>query len=169
MLAELLGLHRGVLLAQARYHSSGAADAEDALGDACLAFLRNYNGPPGQDALYWMKALVKYSAWAIGRRARTGESGQHPESVEQGGGEIPDSRAEPEALYLRREEVEEIAALFEQLKPDERIAMLLLGLGYSYKEIGELRGWTQTKVNRCLSEGRQRIRKLLIEGEGERP
>jgi DNA-directed RNA polymerase specialized sigma24 family protein len=30
--------------------------------------------------------------------------------------------------------------------------------GLSYTEIGELRGWTYTKVNRCLSEGRAALR-----------
>jgi hypothetical protein len=29
----------------------------------------------------------------------------------------------------------------------------------SQKEIGELRGWTYTKVNRCLAEGRASFRK----------
>ena len=48
---------------------------------------------------------------------------------------------------------------FEALKPDQRTALILLGLGCSYAEIGALRGWTYTKVNRCISEGRAALRR----------
>jgi DNA-directed RNA polymerase specialized sigma24 family protein len=47
-----------------------------------------------------------------------------------------------------------------RLKPDERTALGMLAAGLSYKEIGELRGWTHTKVNRCLSEGRTALRQM---------
>jgi hypothetical protein len=30
--------------------------------------------------------------------------------------------------------------------------------GYTYKEICEITGWTYTKVNRCLTEGRRTLR-----------
>ena len=43
-----------------------------------------------------------------------------------------------------------------KLKPQERQALGLLALGYSYREICELTGWTFTKVNRCLAEGEAR-------------
>jgi DNA-directed RNA polymerase specialized sigma24 family protein len=32
--------------------------------------------------------------------------------------------------------------------------------GYSYREIGEITGWTHTKINRCIAEGRARLRQL---------
>ena len=44
------------------------------------------------------------------------------------------------------------------LKADERLAIVLQAEGYSYAEICELCGWTYTKVNRCLAEGRARLR-----------
>jgi DNA-directed RNA polymerase specialized sigma24 family protein len=34
----------------------------------------------------------------------------------------------------------------------------LLGLGYSYREIMQITGWTYTKVNRCIRDGRTRLR-----------
>jgi DNA-directed RNA polymerase specialized sigma24 family protein len=37
----------------------------------------------------------------------------------------------------------------------------LLAAGLSYAEIGELCGWTYTKVNRCLAEGRVALRERL--------
>jgi DNA-directed RNA polymerase specialized sigma24 family protein len=36
-------------------------------------------------------------------------------------------------------------------------------LGYSYREITEMTGWTFTKVNRCSAEGRARLRELGLE------
>jgi DNA-directed RNA polymerase specialized sigma24 family protein len=32
--------------------------------------------------------------------------------------------------------------------------------GYSYAEIQAITGWSYTKVNRCLAEGRARLRAL---------
>ena len=40
--------------------------------------------------------------------------------------------------------------------------------GYSYAEIQALTGWTYTKVNRALSEGRARLRALGGLAWGER-
>ena len=51
------------------------------------------------------------------------------------------------------------------LKPAELRALTLLAEGYSYAEIGEITGFTQTKVNRCLAEGRERFRTLLSRSE----
>jgi DNA-directed RNA polymerase specialized sigma24 family protein len=63
-----------VLLRQARFHSHRIEDAEDALSDACVQFLRFYDGPAGEDALRWMLLVVKRAAWAIGRRGASREA-----------------------------------------------------------------------------------------------
>jgi DNA-directed RNA polymerase specialized sigma24 family protein len=52
------------------------------------------------------------------------------------------------------------ARALRRLKPDERRALVLKAEGFSYAEICELNGWTYTKVNRCLAEGRARLRQL---------
>lgn len=57
-------------------------------------------------------------------------------------------------------------AAIERLAPDERTALLLFGMGYSYREIARLRGWSLAKVNRRLNDGRARVRRMLKE-EGE--
>ena len=47
------------------------------------------------------------------------------------------------------------------LKPDERRALMLKAQGYSYDEIGRQLGWTYTKVNRSITEGRRRFMKVF--------
>ena len=51
------------------------------------------------------------------------------------------------------------------LKPAELRALSLLAEGYSYAEIGEITGFSQTKINRVLAEGRARFRSLVASSE----
>ena len=43
------------------------------------------------------------------------------------------------------------------LRPEERRALALLAVGYSYREIGERCGWTPKRVDRCLQRGRAKL------------
>jgi RNA polymerase sigma factor (sigma-70 family) len=161
ILTTLLDHHRPALLRQALSHSHRPADAEDALQDACVQFLGHYDGPPGTDALRWMLLVVKRCAWAIGSSQR-----RHQASVELSATDavsdeeapvlIPAADADLDPAYLaeRHEQNAERLAALGRLKPDERTAIGLQAAGYSYREIGERQEWTQTKVNRCLAEGR---------------
>jgi DNA-directed RNA polymerase specialized sigma24 family protein len=151
---------------QARSHSRRPEDADDALSDACIQFLRFYDGSAGRDALRWMLLVVKRCAWAIGRKGIARES-RYLIALREGDGEpiVPDERSGPDELVERAEETAKVLALFEQLKPDERTALILLGLGCSHAEIRELRGWSKSKLHRCLTEGRARVRDLLERGD----
>ena len=71
---------------------------------------------------------------------------------------IPDHRRSPQEAAELREEVREVHEGLSQLKPQERRALSLLALGFSYREIGEITGWTHTKINRCIAEGRAALR-----------
>ncbi len=68
-----------------------------------------------------------------------------------------------ERLLLRESSHDRLRALA-RLKPAERRALILFGQGYSYAEIIQITGWTYTKVNRALSEGRARLRVLDSSG-----
>ena len=64
------------------------------------------------------------------------------------------------AVDERVERDERVARSLEALariKPDQRTALLLKAEGFSYHEIGERLGWTYTKVNRAITEGRRRF------------
>ena len=139
----------------------GGIYAEDALADACVQFLRFFDGVTDEHALRWMLVVVKRCAWAISRRRRERASLLEAVPREEIQGEP--CRGPVELLEVA-EEVREFGAALDELKPDERRALALLALGYSYREIAESQGWTRTKVNRCLAEGRARLRRLLAEG-----
>jgi hypothetical protein len=47
------------------------------------------------------------------------------------------------------------AESLQRLKPQELRALWLRAQGHSYNEISALTGWSYTKVNRCLTEGRR--------------
>jgi DNA-directed RNA polymerase specialized sigma24 family protein len=161
---------RTSLLRIARLNSSRSQDAEDALSEAGVQFLRFYHGPPGARALNWMKLVTKRCAWEIKHRAQVRESPVRIEVTD----ELPttrypsitvaDDRPGPEQRALRAEEVVGVRRIIGALKPDERIALLLFGLGYSYSEISQMQGWTMTKVTRCIEEGRAAFRKMSARG-----
>ncbi len=59
------------------------------------------------------------------------------------------------------ERVERSVEALRALKPDEARALLLKAEGLSYQEIGRHFGWTYTKVNRSITEGRARFLKAF--------
>ena len=162
LLCRLLERDGAKLRSQARLHAQRPADAEDALQDACVQFLRYYDGP-AEEAILWMQVVLKRCAWAIARRAsRVRETGFELPSADRDGEMrelVPvDDGLGPAEAVERNEAVSERFALLDRLKPDERTALLLLGFGYSYEEIASRQGWTYTKVNRCIAEGRAAVR-----------
>lgn len=154
LLGSLLADHRPRLLDQARQHSRFAHDADDALADACVQFLRYYDGPAGPDALHWMLLVTKRCAWAIGR-------GRVPESIDVADLPVPLTPAE---IVERRDESSQVIRAIEALRPDQRTALILRGLGCSHDEIRRLRGWSLRKIHRCIADGRRRVRKKIEEG-----
>lgn len=125
-----------------------------------MLFLRHFHGDGDREALPWMQVVVKRCAWRIaeGRRRRR-ESGYGEIA-----GDLVDEGRGPAQLVEAAEEVARVVAALADLKADERRALLLIGAGYSYVEIGRICGWTSTKINRCATEGRARLRAILSEG-----
>jgi len=162
ILETLLAKHSGALKRQAIRHSQRPEGAEEALQDACVQFLAHFEGATLEHALPWMLLTIKRCAWAIAQvEKRTPAERLAPTDCADPAEQrwtVRDERPETAAFAERRLEHAETVAHLEALKPDERKALLLLGLGCSYQEIGALRGWTYTKVNRCICEGRAALR-----------
>src|SRR5258706_9624510 len=81
---------------------------------------------------------------------------------------IPAEADGPPERAERREAVARSREALQALKPQELRALTLLAEGYSYVEIGEITGYSATKINRCLAEGRERFRKLVSRSEDGR-
>ena len=161
ILEGVLAEARGVLRRQASQHSPGEAEAEDAMQEAILDFLRFYDGPAGVDAVRWLQVAVKHRGWELARAQRAATARAARGRRSSNGPEVPIEDADPEEWAERGEAVEQFFGALARLKPDERVALLLFGLGFSYREIGERQGWTRTKVNRCLAEGRAALRAFV--------
>ncbi len=164
LLVQLLARDGERLRNQARHHAPSVVDAEDAIQDACIAFLRHFTASP-QAALPWMMVVVRHCAWKIAarRRGREAPIAPNPTDAFDPSGQLfalLDDRPGPAEQLELAERIE----LLEALKPDERAALVLFALGYSYKEIAARQGWTFTKVNRCVSEGRAALRGLVAKG-----
>jgi DNA-directed RNA polymerase specialized sigma24 family protein len=97
------------------------------------------------------------------RRSRSRELHLDPAVHERPANETdPEREPDPRLPSLR--------AAMRQLKPDERRALILFyameasrGDGGRYRHIMRATGWSYTKVNRCLSEGREALRALLLD------
>ena len=168
LLDRLLRDHRDPLLRQARFHCEREADADDALGEACIQFLRFFDGQEQDHALRYLLVVIKRCAWGISRsrrnQRRIAEVLSADELEAEFGVGVPDESRGPEELVEAGEEVGRFVAALSALKADQRRALILLALGCSYDEIAETSGWTRTKVNRSLVEGRSRLRQLLGKG-----
>ena len=137
----------------ARRFSLCADDADDALQRASLILLTKAPPHPPDRLAAWMHVVTRREALAI-RRER---GRQLPcATVDPGPADSPCPAERAERVERARER----AGALHRLKPQERRALVLKGMGYSYAEICDLTGWSYTKVNRCLAEGRARLRQL---------
>lgn len=148
-----------MLLRVARRHSLGREDAEDALQRASEILLTKAPSLDPARLIAWMVVVTKHEAIAV-RRSRerllrclpSETAACDPLDVLATDSPQPSEHAE------RRDAVAEAHRALAALKANERIAILLQAEGYSYAEICEMLGWTYTKVNRCLAEGRAKLR-----------
>jgi RNA polymerase sigma factor (sigma-70 family) len=156
---ELYRERRRYLLSIARRNAINEADAQEALQETFVNFLRKYDPGSGAPPLAWLTLALKRECWRkrrdahldryVGQEAERG--GDEPGSVLDA---IPSRAASPEQRIAERDEARRRLA---RLKPDERTGLVLFAAGFSYKEIAKRRSWTYTKVNRCVSEGRGRL------------
>lgn len=168
LLAHLLSRHGDCLRNQAARHSGGVVEAEDVLQDAYVTFLRRFDAPPDA-ALPWLMVVIRHRAWQLAARRRRYQAPIAPSPTDALGPTeqlfaVIDDRPGPAERFERREQLILRIELFDRLKPDERTALLLCAAGFSYREIAAHQGWTQTKVNRCIYEGRAALRGLIAKG-----
>jgi RNA polymerase sigma factor (sigma-70 family) len=156
--STLIDSHDAVFRRTARRYSISADDAEDAYQRA-LEILLTKAPPIEDDALVrWMQTVTKREALAV-RRQRERLLGSprapgHGDDADRDPLEFIASESPgPNDRLARRERVARSGEALRALKPQEVRALTLKAQGYSYAEIGEITGWSYTKINRCMAEG----------------
>ena len=148
---DLIARRGPEILASARRWSSTLEDAEDAYQRGLEILLTKAPTTAEDELVPWLKTVVKHEALAVRRqRERAAPVTDDGEPTE------PASSAA--ATHDQAERYERLrlgAEALRRLKPQEVRCLLLRAEGHSYEQICEITGWTYTKVNRCLSEGRR--------------
>jgi len=151
------------MLATARRYSLCADDAHDAWQRSLEILLRRASSLDPQTAAGWLRTVVKHEALAVrAERSRVGTAEEFDPDLVGSGIDTADSRE-------RFERIAAAAEALQRLKPAEAEAFMLLASGMSYREIADAKGWTYTKVNRLVTEGRKafRLRVAGIESGAE--
>jgi RNA polymerase sigma factor (sigma-70 family) len=145
-------------------------DAEEALQRALVILLTKAPSEDPKVLVRWTQTVVKHEALGVrAERERTlpgaVELEAHP-TPEDWISLLPTDEDGPAEHAERHEAIERSREALTTLKPQELRALTLLAEGYTYAEIGDRTGWTSTKINRCLAEGRERFRRFLVRRDG---
>lgn len=147
---DLISRYGPQILGTARRYSLNPDDAEDAYQRGLEILLTKAPTTHPEELVPWLKTVVKHEAFAIRRQRERAAPVAGDENVLDREAHEYDTGEHAERYERLRLGAEALG----RLKPQEVRCMLLRAEGYSYQQICELTGWTYTKVNRCLTEGR---------------
>jgi len=99
----------------------------------------------------WLHVVVKHEAMEV-REARAAVVATEDLDYET---HTSPHMSSPEKHALTENRTTRAAEALRRLKPQELRTIWLKALGHSYSEISALTGFSPTKVNRCLTEGRK--------------
>src|SRR5205823_4063817 len=151
----LLSRHSAGLLATARRYSASPEDAEDAYQRGVEILLTKAPTTTEEELLPWLKTVVKHEAFAVSKASGRAVPADEALALQTDESAWTDQRAE------RYEQLRVGAEAMAGLKPHEIRCLLLKAEGLSYQEICDMTGFTYTKVNRCLTEGRRAFLKRV--------
>jgi len=142
------------LLKTARRYSACEEDARDAYQQTLEIFIRRFDTVCKETAASWLHTVVKHEAIATRRRCRRWDLCSDFDTLS-----FQDRTEECiEERVIEQEVASQVKEALNSLKLQERKALLLQGQGYSYRQICTETGWSYTKTNRCLTEGRRALR-----------
>jgi RNA polymerase sigma factor (sigma-70 family) len=163
---EMIARYEGALRRTARRYSFDAEDADDAYQRALEIVLTKAPTTDLRELIRWTQTVTKHEALAVRASRqkllgyqRSNDGAEDPIAL------IPAASDGPDEQVERREDIARSREALQALKPAELRALGLLAEGYSYVEIGERTGWSQTKINRLLAEGRASFRTLVSSSE----
>jgi RNA polymerase sigma factor (sigma-70 family) len=148
---EIVSAGSGTFKRTARRYSLCSQDAEDAYQRGLEILITKAPTTATAELRPWLHTVIKHEALAL-RRQRERLLGGSEEIAERAAASfVPDDNA------AERERTRRAAEALGGLKASEVQCLLLKALGYSYDEITERTGFSWTKVNRSLTEGRRRF------------
>jgi RNA polymerase sigma factor (sigma-70 family) len=146
--AALYAEHYQRLYHIARKHSGRGVDPDEAVQEAFASFLAAFDPDGEAHPLAWLTLTLKRLCWAArDRRRLAGRIGATPcglAAPDEPWWREPILAVDGEDVAERVDRVRDTAEGMAKLKLAERRALSLIGLGYSYREIGEITGWTYT-------------------------
>ena len=154
-MAAIMATHGRLLLHVAYQFSLCHDDALDAYQRGLEIFFKRADTVEPATEVAWLKVVIKHEAIAIRRARQDAVADQEPDLDAH----VPAGQRSLEDQIEGGERVSRSAEALRALKPDEAKALMLKAEGMSYAEIGERFGWTYTKVNRAITEGRKRFLK----------
>src|SRR4051812_19488247 len=163
---ETYARNEAALRRTAQRYSLCEADADEAVQRGLEILLWKAPSADPRELVKWTQTVVKHEALAVRRERERVLAG--PAAAAEDGDWVsllPSAADGPPERAERREAVGRSREALQALKPHELRALTLLAEGYSYVEIGEITGYSRTKINRCLAEGRERFRSLVSRSE----
>jgi RNA polymerase sigma factor (sigma-70 family) len=151
LVMRVVARHADSLLKTARRHSLCADDAQDAYQRTMEIFVRRAATLEPERAYKWVHTVCKHEAMAVRRQRQQLVSSEEPDFDREEARHLPS----PEERLVSFDRLRRSAEALQRLKPHELRALWLKAEGFSYAEICEQTGWTHTKVNRCIAEGRR--------------
>jgi RNA polymerase sigma factor (sigma-70 family) len=151
LILRTVATHAESLLRTARRHSICVDDAHDAYQRALEIFMGHADRLDPDRAAGWLHVVVKREAQAI-RKSR-----KRLVTTSEVNFDLHESRRvpTPDEQLMSFDLVSRSAEALQRLKPQELRALWLKAQGHSYNDIAAITGWSYTKVNRCLTEGRK--------------
>ena len=145
--------HASELLRFAARFSHCSDDAHDAYQRALEILVRRMRDEPPDQPLSWTRTVLRREALAV-RAEREQLVGRFEVDVDRHEGHHMEDPAE---RALAHEQLRQAAEALQRLKPQEVTALALRAEGLSYKEICARTGWSYTKCNRAVTEGRRAL------------
>jgi RNA polymerase sigma factor (sigma-70 family) len=151
LILRTIAAHADSLLRTARRHSICSDDAQDAYQRALEIFMAHADRLDPARAAGWLHVVVKREAQAIRRSRKKLVGSSDVDFDSQEARRLPT----PDEQLLSFDMISRAAEALQRLKPQELRALWLKAEGHSYNDISAITGWSYTKVNRCLTEGRR--------------
>ena len=150
---RLVQEHAAELLRFARRFSHCPDDAHDAYQRAIEILVRRMRVDPPTQPLSWMRTVLRHEALAV-RAEREQLVGRIEVDLDR-----HEDRAvtDPAEQAVGHERLRHTAEALQRLKPQEVTALVLRAEGLSYREICTRTGWTYTRTNRSVTEGRRAL------------